>query len=590
MKHLKHCKWFLVAAVFLLFGLMLTKTEPANASALQITADYDRLSPTNRLEIKLSVDTDSELTMLKYAHARVAKSVYFKNYETNGTAITQNEAGEYVFYVTQNGYVSVFAMNENAEECLLTFKVSNIDSEAPELTISSEETADFYIVTLNAKDDVSHQTSIRYVKGAYASVDDSVWDTAETYYDSTVLVLEEGKYTFLASDTAGNHSITIQRFGDATEGAEDEFKAVWISYLEFKATGYTKKEFKKHIETMFNEVVAMDMNAVVVHVRPFGDAMYESDYFPWSKYASGEQGKDPGFDPLEIMVEEAHKRGLEFHAWLNPYRVTSGSTNVKTLSEDNPARVYRTDSSQKNDRYVLTYSGNLYYNPSVKQVQTLIVNGIKEIVRKYDVDGIHFDDYFYPSLGKNFTSNFDAKEYETYKETQISLNKEYMSIADWRRDNVNNLVKKVYSSIKKINPDVVFGISPGGFMDALTADDKYYVDFETWLGHDGYIDYLCPQLYWSNDHSIYPYNDILQRFLDVPRNPDVKFYVGIAAYKAGLKTEGTDWYKNANVLRNMIRQARKTEQVDGFILYRYDYLISKAEHKAIINMFKELNK
>ena len=341
---------------------------------------------------------------------------------------------------------------------------------------------------------------------------------------------------------------------------------------------------------MFNEVCERNMNAVVVHVRPFGDAMYESDYFPWSRYASGKQGKDPGFDPLEIMVEEAHARGLEFHAWLNPYRVASNSTNVKNLSTDNPARIYRTDSSKKNDRYVLTYSGNLYYNPSVKQVQTLITNGIKEIVRNYDVDGIHFDDYFYPSLGKNFTSNFDAPEYEDYKSKQIAQNKEYLSIADWRRENVNTLVKNVYSSVKKINPEVEFGISPGGFMDALKADDKYYVDFETWLGHDGYIDYLCPQLYWSNDHSVYPYNDILERFLAVPKNPDVKFYVGVAAYKAGLKTEGTAWYKDNNVLRNMIRYARNTENVDGFVLFSYRYLISKENNKAIINMFKELNK
>ena len=127
-------------------------------------------------------------------------------------------------------------------------------------------------------------------------------------------------------------------------------------------------------------------------------------------------------------------------------------------------------------------------------------------------------------------------------------------------------------------------------MDALKADDKYYVDFETWLGHDGYIDYLCPQLYWSNDHSIYPYNDILDRFLAVPKNPDIKFYVGIAAYKAGLKTEGNDWKNSAYVLRNMIRYARNTENVDGFILYSYRYLISKENHKAIVNMFKELNK
>lgn len=589
MKRLKQCKWLFLTVCLLLFGLFLSRTEQANATSLQVTIDYDKFISTNRLEIKLSVDSSSELTMLKYANARVAKSFYFKDYEDNGIEIVQNEAGEYSFYVTENGYVSVFAMNENGEEFLSTFKISNIDSEAPELTISAEESGDYYFVEINATDNISRKTFIRYVAGAYASAEDSVWETADEYTDSTVLYLEEGKYTFMASDEAGNNYITIQRFGDST-AKDEEFKAVWIAYLEFKTTGYTKKEFKKHIETMFNEVAARNMNAVVVHVRPFGDAMYDSEYFPWSRYVSGTQGKDPGFDPLEIMVEEAHKRGLEFHAWLNPYRITSNSTDVMDLSKDNPARIYRTDSRKRNDRNVLTYSGKLYYNPASKEVQTLIVNGIKEIVENYDVDGIHFDDYFYPSLGKNFTKNFDAPEYNDYKDTQISKGKDYLSIADWRRENVNTLVRTIYSSVKEINPDVVFGISPGGFMDALKADDKYYVDFETWLGHDGYIDYLCPQLYWSNDHDIYPFDDILKRFVATAKNPDVKLYIGIAAYKSGLKTEGTDWYKNAYVLRNMIRNSRNTGQVDGFILYSYNYLISKQEHKAIINMFKELNK
>ncbi len=585
----KQCKWIIMSLIIFVFCFILGKHEPAKAASLQLSANYDRLSPTNNLEIKISVNSTSELTMLKYTDSLIAKSIYFTKYEQNGIEIKKNDAGDYSFFVTENGQYSVCALNEVGEDALISFKVTNIDSEAPELTLSTTEYDGQYVVTADAVDNVSGIVSLRYTEGAYASAEDSVWEEAEEYYNHAVFIVKEGKYTFMATDSAGNSYVSIQRFGEHTE-AEDEFKAVWIAYLDFKTTGYTKKEFKAHIENMFNEVCAMNMNAVVVHVRPFGDAMYDSEYFPWSRYVSGTQGVDPGFDPLEIMVEEAHKRGLEFHAWLNPYRITSNSTNVKDLSKDNPARIYRTDSKKSNDRNVLTYSGKLYYNPSVKEVQTLIVNGIKEIVENYDVDGIHFDDYFYPSLGKNFTKNFDAPEYETYKDKQIARNRDYMSIADWRRDNVNTLVKTIYSSVKEINPDVVFGISPGGFMDALKADDKYYVDFETWLGHDGYIDYLCPQLYWSNDHSIYPFDDILERFAEAAKNPDVKLYVGVAAYKAGIKNEGKDWYKNAYVLRNMIRNSRNTEEVDGFILYSYKYLISKRNHKAIVNMFKELNK
>lgn len=580
-------KWGCLVFVAVLLSVFLSGSDiSVKASTLHVSAAYEKNNPTNSLEVKLDIESSSEITMLKYAYARVAKSRYFTNGNKNGITITKNAAGEYTFHVNQNGYISVFAMNADGEESLLVFKVTNIDTAAPELTITSEKRNQLHYVTVQATDDTSPLVSVRYVEGAYASASDEVWDTAEEFCNKKTLILNDGKYTFLAADKAGNHHVIIRRFGDHNE-SEEEFRAVWIAYLDFKTTGYTKAEFQNHIETMFNEACAMNMNAVVVHVRPFGDAMYESDYFPWSRYVSGKQGKDPGFDPLEIMVEEAHARGLEFHAWLNPYRITSSSTNVYDLSKDNPARIYRTDSKKSNDRNVLTYGGKLYYNPSVKEVQTLIINGIKEIVENYDVDGIHFDDYFYPALGKNFTKNFDAPEYETYKKKQISQNKEYLSIADWRRENVNTLVREIYSAIKEINPDVVYGISPGGFMDALKADDKYYVDFETWLGHDGYIDYLCPQLYWSNDHSVYPYNDILNRFIAAAKNPDVKLYVGVAAYKAGIKTEGTAWYKNPNVLRDMIRYARKTDEVDGFIIYSYKYLISKRNYKAITNMLGE---
>ncbi len=586
MKHKQRNKLILAVLSILVFGFVFAKCESVKASSLQVTADYDAFTYTNNLEVKLTVNSSTELTMFKYANLRIVDSIYFTDYEKNGTVIKKNASGEYSFFVKQNGYVSVFAQNEAGEEALLTFKIRNIDTEAPELTLTVDENYNSYFVTATASDNQSGQNTIRYVKGAYASADDEIWKTAAEYHNTAYLYLDAGKYTFLVTDEAGNQYITIQRYGETDETTE-EFRAVWISYLEFKTTGYTEKQFKAHIETMFNEVAAMNMNAVVVHVRPFGDAMYDSDYFPWSRYVSGTQGKDPGFDPLEIMVEEAHKRGLEFHAWLNPYRITSSSTDVYDLSEDNPARIYRTDNRVRNDRNVLTYSGKLYYNPASEEVQTLIINGIKEIVENYDVDGIHFDDYFYPSLGKNFTKNFDAPEYEFYKQQQISKKQDYMSIADWRRENVNNLVRNIYSSIKDINPDVVFGISPGGFMDALKADDKYYVDFETWLGYDGYIDYLCPQLYWSNDHATYPFNEILDRFANAAKNPDVKLYVGIAAYKSGLKTEGTAWYKDKNVLRDMIRYSRNKDEVDGFILYSYQYLISKREHKAIINMLKE---
>lgn len=579
--------WILAMAVMVL-SVFLERNDASAIKALDVSAQYDSSIFKKELEINLNIDSTSEISVVKYLEAHVVNPRYFTKYPQKGTTIKKNKKGKFSFTVTENSTYSVYVANTSGEEALITIKIRNIDNEAPNLSVESKELSGFCSVTLRAVDNILGTVSIKYVHGAHSDINDSVWEAAPSFKNEKKLLLTPGKYSFLLTDNAGNSRVIIENIGvTANVETSKEFKAVWIAYLAFKSSGYTKQEFTKHIETMFDDVVDMNMNAVVVHVRPFGDAMYESKYFPWSKYVSGKQGKNPGFDPLEIMVKEAHERGLEFHAWLNPYRITSSSTNVMDLSADNPARIYLTDQYKGNDRNVLTYDGKLYYNPASTLVQNLIVNGIKEIVENYDVDGIHFDDYFYPTLGKNFTKVFDAQEYNEYARRQRINEKEALSIADWRRENVNKLVRKIYSAIKKIDSDVVFGISPGGFIDALKANDKYYVDFETWLGYDGYIDYLCPQLYWSNDHSVYPFNDVLNRFINAATNPDVKLYVGVGAYKSGIKTEGTEWYQNENVLRNMIRYARTTGNVDGFIVYSYNYLISKKDHKAIKNMLKE---
>lgn len=580
-----HCFFALTVMILSVF---LGRNDASAAKALDVSAQYDSINYKKQLDIILNIESSSEISVIKYLNTNITTTNYFSKYPKKGIVVTKNNYNQYSFTINENGTYTVYVANKSGEEKIINFVIRNIDNEAPELSINTKNYNRFCLVNLSTIDNIYGNIIVKYLEGAHSISEKSEWKTAPFFENKSTLLLTPGKYSFLLTDNAGNSRVIIENLGVIPNVETDkELKAVWIAYLAFKSSGYTKQEFTKHIETMFDDVVAMNMNAVVVHVRPFGDAMYESKYFPWSKYVSGKQGKNPGFDPLEIMVKEAHERGLEFHAWLNPYRITSSSTNVMDLSADNPARIYLTDQYKGNDRNVLTYDGKLYYNPASTQVQNLIVNGIKEIVENYDVDGIHFDDYFYPALGKNFTKIFDAQEYDEYARRQRINEKEALSIADWRRENVNKLVRKIYSAIKKIDSDVVFGISPGGFIDALKANDKYYVDFETWLGYDGYIDYLCPQLYWSNDHSVYPFNDVLNRFINAATNPDVKLYVGVGAYKSGIKTEGTEWYQNENVLRNMIRYARSTGNVDGFIVYSYNYLISKKDHKAIKNMLKE---
>lgn len=381
----------------------------------------------------------------------------------------------------------------------------------------------------------------------------------------------------------------------AKAAADDgDLHAVWISYLEFAdrlkdpvtgELGFTKKRFQAVIDEMFDNAKDLGMNAVIVHVRPFGDAFYPSRYFPWSKYISGTQGKDPGYDPLEYMVEAAHERGLQFHAWINPYRVTSGTTDVNTLSKDNKARKWMTSNDEEQRRRVIAFGGSLYYNPSADWVRHIIRSGVKEIVENYDVDGIHFDDYFYPVLGTNYAKNFDAPEYNEYLKKAKKNGIKALSIQDWRRDNVNKLIKNIYKIVKSAGDDIVFGISPGGFLDYLLMDDRYYCDVKTWMSKPGYVDYIAPQLYWSNEHSRFPYDKILNEWLKLRTNEDVKVYIGIAVYKAG-SSEDSQWKSDTKILSKQVEQARNTGLVDGFMYFRLDYFYKNATKKAVNNLLK----
>ena len=243
-----------------------------------------------------------------------------------------------------------------------------------------------------------------------------------------------------------------------------EYKAFWFSFYDYDSyRAKYKKRTAANFRTYFTGVVkkgkSLGMNRVIVQVRPFGDAIYKSKYFPWSKYISGKQGRNPGFDPLKIMVEVAHDNGMKIEAWVNPYRVTTGSTNYKKLAKNNQARKWHAKKSTR--RNVLSYGGSLYYNPSKKAVRTLITNGVKEIVQNYDVDGIHMDDYFYPSFTKrNVKKAFDAKEYN-----KSSYKKKKKSIYTYRRAQVNTLVKQMKKAVKSVDPNVTYGISPAGIMD-----------------------------------------------------------------------------------------------------------------------------
>lgn len=351
-----------------------------------------------------------------------------------------------------------------------------------------------------------------------------------------------------------------------TYSPSGETKAVWISYLEYQSVlqGKSKSQFKSNIKTMFSNIASDGFNTVFVHVRSHSDAMYDSDIFPWSVYCTGTEGNDPGFDPLEIMISEAHSAGLKIEAWINPYRI-KGTSNTSKIAKSSPA--YEWIDTDK----VIILDNGIYYNPADEEVIELIVAGVEEIVRNYDVDGIHFDDYFYPTTSESF----DKKHYNEYKSEGGNL-----KLAEWRRQNVNKLIKEVYSVIKAADSSCRFGVSPAGNMDQNY--NTLYCDVYTWVTSKGYIDYICPQIYFGFNNKAKPYLDVLSEFSKMITRNDIELIVGLAAYKIG--TEDTyagesgkkEWINNNDILARQVTAAREENHYSGFALYRYDSIYNPA--------------
>lgn len=400
----------------------------------------------------------------------------------------------------------------------------------------------------------------------------------------TVIVRTDGT-------TAENPS-SPNRGGSASH--DGEMKAMWISFLEYMEMPKNEAGFKKAVDAMFDRCTDLGMNTVIVHVRSHCDAMYPSQYYPWAIFACGTQGVDPGYDPLQYMITAAHSRGLEFHAWLNPYRVTGYGSYWNQLSANHPAKVWLSDGDPSNDRWVLLHKGEYYLNPSVLQVREMIVNGVKEIVSNYDVDGIHFDDYFYPALNDSDPSlAFDKPEYDASGST--------MKIADWRRNQVNLMVKSVYEAVKEESPKIEFGISPAGNVDNLRRNDSNFTDIDTWLSQPGYVDYIMPQLYWgferkdaSGKIAPYAYENNLNTWINLAAKGNVKLYIGLNMANAGTSVSDnnpvSEWLRYDDVIARQVLAARATGKVDGFAFFRYDMFNKSVAQNEVANLVKVCRK
>ena len=347
-------------------------------------------------------------------------------------------------------------------------------------------------------------------------------------------------------------------------------RSVWISYFELESITTscdTAKDFEKNIKAAFKQVKSIGLNTVTVQVRPCADAFYKSDYFPVSKYCFGLQGSELKYDPLEIMVAAAHEMGLRLEAWVNPYRV-SQSADISELSDGNVAKQWYESDDKKSNVYI---SDRIYFNPAAPEVTELIVNGVKEIVSNYAVDAIHFDDYFYPTTNKDI----DKKEYDEYKKDGGKL-----GLADWRRETVSNMVKAVYSAIKEINSTVLFGISPQSKI--ATNYNSLYADVERWVTEEGFLDYICPQIYFGFYNEVQPFASTVKNWQDMVTS--CKLYVGLPLYKSGQEDKFAsadqsyainEFIENNDIISRQIAYLYQLEGVGGFYIFSFSYLSDK---------------
>ncbi|MBQ9993816.1 MAG: family 10 glycosylhydrolase, partial [Clostridia bacterium] len=295
----------------------------------------------------------------------------------------------------------------------------------------------------------------------------------------------------------------------------------------------------------------------------------------------GTQGVGPadGFDPLEYAVEKAHACGMELHAWINPLRIQAvGGSTPPALSADNPYTKLRTDGDKANDRWVIDYDGGKFFNPGEEGARKYIIDGIAEIVENYDVDGIHWDDYFYPAHDSTFD---DSASYSKYVDAGG-----LMSLSEWRTSNINKLVADTYSRVKSIKSDCVFGISPAGnISNCLKMGANVY----TWCSEPGFVDYICPQIYWTFDGNPLGFASCCSQWKAMVTAENIDFYVGLALYKAGSDADGGKWLSGNDIIARQIEHIRSNGiDADGFMLYSYAYLKSEQTAKEMENVRKLL--
>lgn len=338
---------------------------------------------------------------------------------------------------------------------------------------------------------------------------------------------------------------------------KEELRGIFISYIEEQR--YLSKDQEKskaNINKMIENVKKNKFNLIILQVRSASDAIYDSNIFPWSSVLTGVEGEEY-FDVLDYFIKESHSNNIKLYAWINPYRVRT-NTNVESISDKNPAYKYL-------DTDTIYINNGIYYNPSKKEVEDLIVNGVEEIVKNYEVDGILFDDYFYPD------DQIDINDYNEYIKTNPNIN-----LKDYHLMIVNKMVKRTHEICEKYK--VEFGISPDGNIN--NNYESIYADIYTWLNSDEYIDYIMPQIYYGFFNEKMPFYQTIKEWDNAIKNNSIKLMIALALYKSGnvdkyAKSGSEEWIKNNDIIKREIMLSRNLKHYEGFSLFRYDNLFTE---------------
>ncbi len=371
-------------------------------------------------------------------------------------------------------------------------------------------------------------------------------------------------------------AIVLSKAQTSQDSIRQELRGVWISTVKMldypSRRGLSAEQLKREYVEILDSLQKIHINAIFFQVRPAADAFYNSPYEPWSEWLTGKQGQPPSpyFDPLKFYIEQAHRRGMQFHAWINPFRA------IATIQY---ADVVPNHISKTKPQWFFDYGLHRYFNPGIPEVRDYIVKIITDIARRYDIDGIHFDDYFYPYPERDGRGRIiPIPDYKTYKK----YGQGFKNIKDWRRHNITTFIRQVHDSIKAIDSNLIFGISPnavwrnkrydprGSDTRGLAAYDWLYADILLWDSLK-LVDYIAPQLYFYIGHPAADYKTLLYWWTSNVHN--VNLFVGLNIQGIDPTGRKKHW-GNPSEIPNQIRMARRLGKTQGFILYRSKSLLS----------------